>query len=183
MVHINCSTAPQLGPVLVAVWLETLHVSSTGSSVRCVKQDTRVGGRLLRRGHRIIIPFRLLHLDEAVYSSDAARFKPERYLAASADPKKDDSGGVGDAARALRARGGNWRPFGGGKTICTGRFVAEHMIKSCVAMILHRFDLSVLDGAPIPQGDECTPGLGIMGLRKGEDFKVRITAKKMGSKV
>ncbi|KAK7926635.1 hypothetical protein PG985_003633 [Apiospora marii] len=70
-----------------------------------------------------------------------------------------------------------WRPFGRGKTVRTGRFVTEHIIKSCVAIILRRFDLGVLGGAQVPCGDECTPGLGIMGLRVGEDFKVKITAR------
>ncbi|KAK8123048.1 hypothetical protein PG984_011718 [Apiospora sp. TS-2023a] len=127
----------------------TLRVLSTGSSVRCVNQDTVIGGKLLRRGNKIIIPFRLLHLDEEV------------------------SKGGG----AARAQGSSRRPFGGGNTVCTGRFVAEHMIKSCVAIILRRFDLSVLDGAQVPRGDEGTPGLGIMGLRAGDDFKVKITAR------
>ncbi|KAH8893930.1 putative cytochrome p450 [Thozetella sp. PMI_491] len=148
-------------PQLEAVWLETLRVSSSGSSVRCIKKDTVIGGKLLRKGNNILIPSRLLHLDEGVYSQDALQFRPERFLEKSA-----------------RARGGNWRPFGGGKTICTGRFVAEHMIKSCVSIVLRRFDMSVVGGARIPLGDECTPGLGIMGIRKGEDFKVRLSARK-----
>lgn len=163
----DCSLCPHLE----AVWLETLRVSSTGSSVRCINQDTVVGGKLLRRGNKIIIPFRLLHFDEEVYSHGASQFRPERFMEAN-------KGGGGACAR-----GGSWRPFGGGKTVCTGRFVAEHMIKSCVAIILRRFDLSVLGGAHVPRGDECTPGLGIMGLRAGEDFKVKITARASDNQV
>jgi hypothetical protein len=44
-------------------------------------------------------------------------------------------------------------------------------------MILHRFHLQIVGDAALPMGDECTPGLGIMGITQDEDFKVRITKR------
>lgn len=149
-----------LCPQLEAIWIETLRLSSTGSSVRCIKEDTTIGGKVLRKGSRVLIPFRLLHLNTSVYGADAALFRPARFL-----------------GKEHRTTGGNWRPFGGGKTLCTGRYVAEHTIKLCVAIILHRFDLSIIGNASLPRGDEGTPGLGIMGLRKGEEFLVSVAAR------
>lgn len=150
----------ELCPQLESIWLETLRATSTGASVRCVNKDTIIGGRLLRQGNKILIPSRLLHLDGDAWGKSTREFRPKRFLS-----KKNS------------ARGGSWRPFGGGSTLCTGRFVAEHMIKACVTMILHRFHLQIIGDAALPMGDECTPGLGIMGITQDEDFKVRITKR------
>ncbi|KAK8080335.1 cytochrome p450 [Apiospora hydei] len=149
-----------LCPQLEAVWLETLRLSSSGSSVRCINKDTIIGGKILRKGNKIMIPSRLLHMDDTIYTEDSSLFRPERFL---------DTGN--------RVRGGWWRPFGGGKSICTGRYVAEHAIKMCVSIILHRFDVRLTDGAHLPQGDEGIPGLGIMGLKKGEDTWDNVSAR------
>ncbi|CAI6088132.1 unnamed protein product [Clonostachys chloroleuca] len=149
-----------LCPHLEAVWLETLRLISNGSAVRCVNEDTVVGDMLFRKGNKVIIPYRLLHMSENAYKQDPEQFIPSRFL------EKEN-----------RTRGGYWRPFGGGKTLCTGRFVAEQSIKACVCTILHRFDLEIIGGVPLPEGDVGTPGLGIMGIKAGEDFSVRISER------
>jgi cytochrome P450 len=149
-----------LCPHLEAVWLETLRLISNGSAVRCVNEDTVVGDMLFRKGNKVIIPYRLLHMNENAYQQDPEQFIPNRFL------EKEN-----------RTRGGYWRPFGGGKTLCTGRFVAEQSIKACICTILHRFDLEIIGGAPLPEGDVGTPGLGIMGIKAGEDFSVKISER------
>ncbi|KAJ8122586.1 hypothetical protein ONZ43_g1254 [Nemania bipapillata] len=87
-------------PLLEAVWFETLRLASNAASVRRVAEDTVIG----------VIPYRLLHFDESVYGNNVLEFKPERFM--------------GPANEKL-TRGDSWRPFGGGKTMCSGRHVAK----------------------------------------------------------
>jgi cytochrome P450 len=55
-------------PQLDAMWNEMLRLSAFAASVRLITADTVVGGKLLRKGNRLIIPYRQLHMDESVYS-------------------------------------------------------------------------------------------------------------------
>lgn len=109
-----------------------------------------------------MIPYRLLHFDEDVYGEDVQAFKPERF--------------AGDAADLL-TRGSSWRPFGGGKTMCGGRYIAQRAILTFVGITLHRFDISMDKDSKMPIGDLGRPVLGIMAVKKDEDYTVRISPR------
>ncbi|KAI0003884.1 putative cytochrome p450 [Xylariaceae sp. FL0662B] len=139
-------------PMLDAVWFETLRLASNAASVRRVTEDTVIGGKVLRKGSRIMIPYRLLHFDEAIYGNDVHAFKPERFL--------------GPAAEKL-ARGDSWGPFGGGKTMCSGRHVAKRATLMFLAMIL------------MPAADLARPVLGVMAVSNDEDYTIRISTRQV----
>ncbi|KAK0616095.1 putative cytochrome p450 [Bombardia bombarda] len=144
-------------PLLEAVWFETLRLASNAASVRRVAADTRIGNNnnnnnnnktiLLRKGNRLMIPYRLLHFDEAVYGPDVHAFCPERFLG------KENEG---------LTRGASWRPFGGGKTMCSGRHVAKRATLMFLAMVVTR------------------PVLGVMAVKDDEDYVVRVEERKVG---
>lgn len=142
-------------PTFEAICLETLRLSGNSSSVRCVNNDTVIGRKLLKKGTKLLIPYRVLHFDQSVYGADVNTFRPERFL-----------------QKPNHTMVSNCRPYGGGKTICTGRYLAEHSVKMCAAMILRRYDLDMVGNPPLPEGDEAKPGFGIISIKEGHDFTV-----------
>ena len=146
---------------LNGAWDETIRMSAFSASVRHVTEDTVIGGKLLRKGNRLMIPYRQLHFDEAVFGSDIERFKPDRFI-------KDKN----------LTRGGSWRPYGGGTTQCPGRFAAKQVVISFVAALLKRFHVEIDGPQMVPEGQLGKPVLGLMES-KGE-LHVRLTARKAG---
>ncbi|GAP88934.2 putative cytochrome P450 [Rosellinia necatrix] len=148
-------------PQVSAIWHETLRLSGWSASVRLIKQDTVIGGKLMRKGNRVLVPHRLLHFDTRTFGADTHEFHPERWL------KRTDLW-----------HSPSWRPFGGGKTMCSGRFLARFSVTTFVATLLQRFDIEIVGDPPFPRADEGRPVLGIMSIKDGEDFKVRLSRKR-----
>ena len=92
-------------PQLAAIWSETVRMTAGSTSVRYLTADTVIGGKTLRKHNRVMMPSRQLHFNEEIYGQDAHRFDPERFT----------------TNKAL-LKGSSWRPFGGGTTMCPGRF-------------------------------------------------------------
>lgn len=99
--HYLNDSCPQFG----AIWSETIRMTAYSASVRHLTEDTIIGGKTLRKSNRVMIPYRQLHFNEDVFGKDVNDFDPKRFL-------KDDS----------LQRSPSWRPFGGGITMCPGRF-------------------------------------------------------------
>ncbi|KAI1748748.1 putative cytochrome p450 [Xylaria castorea] len=153
----NAENCPQVD----AIWHETLRMVSWSASIRFITKDTLIGDKLLPKGHRVIVPHRLQHFDEAVFGANTHEFHPERWLHGGKDLTRNSS----------------WHPFGAGKTMCSGRFLARFSVTTFVATVLQRFDISLVGNPPFPQGDEGRPVLGIISIKEGEEFTVRLTAK------
>ncbi|KAK0710021.1 cytochrome P450 [Lasiosphaeria miniovina] len=155
---------------LEQAWLETLRLSANSASARVLTRDTVVGGKLLRRGGRILIPYRLLHFNKAGHGNtsssgddgpDINSFRPERF-----------------AGRESITRGPSWRPFGGGKTMCPGHFVAKRETMIFVAMVLQRFHVELV-GDGVLQPDLGKPVLGLADRKSGQEVTLRITPRTM----
>ena len=125
-------------PLLDSVWLETLRLTSGLSSIRNITEDTEIGGKVLRRGNRILISARQLHLNDAVFGEEPSRFEPTRF----ADSPK------------LQNQSAGYRPFGGGITLCPGRFMAKHTVFIFVALALRRFEIELAMPQPFPRNEE-----------------------------
>ncbi|OJZ85868.1 hypothetical protein ASPFODRAFT_189631 [Aspergillus luchuensis CBS 106.47] len=151
--HDNC-------PLLDAMWNETIRMSAYSASVRMITSDTVIGGKVLRKGNRLMIPYRQLHFDEAIFGFDfpVNEFRPERFSV---------KGG-----RNL-TRSDNWRPFGGGTTMCPGRYVAKRFVMLFVTLLLRRFDVELVDKR-VPEAEDGKPVLGIMSIKEGDDVCVRV---------
>ncbi|KAF2675970.1 cytochrome P450 [Lentithecium fluviatile CBS 122367] len=145
-------------PRLNAAWDETVRMSAFSASVRHVLEDTVIGGKLLRKGSRLMIPYRQLHFDQSVFGAEVDSFKPDRFI-------KDKT----------LTRGGSWRPFGGGTTQCPGRYAAKQVVLSFVAMLLKRFHVELDGPQKLPEPQLGKPVLGIVAS-KG-DLRVRITPR------
>lgn len=158
-------------PTVDAVWNETLRMTGWAASVRLITADTVIGGKYMRKGNRIMVPHRLLHFDAAVFGEKPHEFRPKRWM--TREKADDDGSGAGNLARSP-----SWRPFGGGKTMCSGRFLARFSVTTLVATLLRRFDLALVGNPPFPKADEGRPVLGTMSIKEGCDFKVKISLRK-----
>ncbi|KAL8826677.1 MAG: hypothetical protein Q9191_003652 [Dirinaria sp. TL-2023a] len=132
-------------PLLNSIWLETLRLTSASASVRFITKDTTINGKVFRKGNRLMIPYRQLHFDEGVFGVDVDYFNATRFL-----------------NHPNLARSPSWRPFGGGQTLCPGRFVAQQTVLTFVAMVLHQFDLKLTGDQVLPRAGAGKPVLGVM---------------------
>jgi cytochrome P450 len=147
-------------PNLNAVWNETLRLSAYSSSVRYIMEDTIVGGKTLRKGNRVMIPNRQLHFNHEIFGEDVDEFKPTRFV---------------NNSKRLQSR--SWKPFGGGSTICPGRFIAKQAVISFVTMIIHRFDIDTVGEKKFPEMEDGNPVLGIMSAKANDDLRIKLTRR------
>lgn len=148
-------------PQLNAIWMETLRMATSAASFRFLTEDTMVGGKMLRKGNRVLVPSRQLHYDSDAFGDDVHDFNPERFI-------------TGNKLRMGR----NWKPFGGGKNQCPGRFVAQQQTLLFVTILLNQFDIEVLPGQKFPRWAEGDPFPGMMPAKNGDDLEIRLTERK-----
>ncbi|KAF1950448.1 cytochrome P450 [Byssothecium circinans] len=151
----DCST-------FMAVYHEALRLSSSSMTLRYVLEDTTIRGLKIKKGGRVIIPYRQVMLDESVYGCSSHRFIHDRFL---------------EAPELLN--GLHFKPFGGGVTLCPGRAVAQKEILTFVALALGKFRVRLPQGEPkiahcMPKMNTQTPCLGIMGPETNEDVLVSV---------
>ncbi|CAG8974674.1 hypothetical protein HYALB_00006408 [Hymenoscyphus albidus] len=147
-------------PQVDRIWHETLRLASWSASIRRITQDTTIGGKVMLTGNRVLVPHRLLHFDATIFGENPQSFIPERWL-------KENLG-----------RSTSWRPFGAGKTTCSGRFLARFEVTTFVVILLRRFDVEMVGSPQFPVADVGRPVLGIMSIRKGHDFRVRLSERR-----
>lgn len=145
-------------PRLKGIWDEVIRLTAFSASVRFLTEDTKVGGKILRKGNRVVIPYRQLHFDSSVFGKDVAEFQSQRFI-----------------DQPSLTRHNSWRPFGGGSTQCPGRFMAHQATVVFVAMVLRRFDVLVHPKAQsFPLAEEGNPVLGLMDHMAGSDLQIKL---------
>lgn len=157
-------------PKLEAVFFEVLRMSTASASVRKIISPTKIGGKTLCPGNRLLIPYRQLHYNEDVFGEDVNDFNGERFL-----------------RNKELTHNASFRPFGGGATYCPGRFIARQEVNIFIALVLHRFDIGLTEKSEknssgekemlqqrFPRSEGSTPCLGIMGPVQGEDVIVNV---------
>ncbi|KAI8629786.1 cytochrome P450 [Xylariaceae sp. FL1651] len=94
------------------------------------KADTVLGGKYhVTTNDAIQCNINGLHHDTRVWGEDANLFRPERLM----------------DGRWEKLRPNAWKPFGNGQRACIGRFFAEQEMLMATAMILQRFQVSMVD--------------------------------------
>ena len=146
-------------PRLRSVYYEALRLNKRDFAYRKVERDTEIGGKLLRGGNFAIVPVCQLHDNEDTFGSDALAFCPERFL------KQQD----------LTSSPG-YKPYGGGKTYCPGRFFAMQELFGFVALLIHRFDVQLATSSvqSFPIADEWSLTLGVSRPLPGSDVWITL---------
>lgn len=156
-------------PLLESVYLESLRLSSSSATLRTVQNTTSIGDLTLRKGIEVLVPYCQLHLDDSVWGPSPNQFNPQRFLKNS-QLKQSPS----------------FKPFEGGSTYCPGRFLARQEVMTFVAVVLHRFDvtLSPADGTyskkqRMPRIDHKTLAVSLMGPIAGEDLLLDVKLRRL----
>ncbi|PYI05537.1 cytochrome P450 [Aspergillus sclerotiicarbonarius CBS 121057] len=156
-------------PILNSTFNETLRYTGTGSSFRKTTRDTTLEGRRIPQGTIVAIPQRVQMMSEAAFGPDPSSFDYYRF-------HRDKS-----LLRKVEFRG-----FGGGITLCSGRTAGKHQVLAVAAMLLWRYDLEIVGpdqevlgvrGKPFPRLDEAKPSLGPGRTREGDDMILKVTQR------
>ncbi|KAL8824662.1 MAG: hypothetical protein Q9191_004900 [Dirinaria sp. TL-2023a] len=170
--HVAIDALLQSFPLLNASFTETLRLVTAASSARTVLSPTEIGGKVLQEGKKLLLPYRQLHFQESTFGPlSVDEFHPERFVA-----KEDLDKGM------------NFKPFGGGVTYCSGRFLARREVLAFVALVIRKYDLEIVreEGGKggVPRQDQQKPTLGVLESVKGDHLFVRLkqrTDLKLGS--
>lgn len=108
------------------------------------------------------MPYKQLHIDQTVFGTNVDTFDARRFM--------NDKG---------LERSTSWRPFGGAKTHCPGRFLARREVYMFLALAIFRFDVRLVprpgEGVPrFPHADTSIPAGGLLPLKQGEDLFLEI---------
>ncbi|KAK7943099.1 uncharacterized protein PG986_012212 [Apiospora aurea] len=125
-------------PTLSAVYQECLRLGSDNNSIRIVKEDTLLADRwFLAKDSIVQIAGGVMHADASLWGGNVTGFHPERFLPTS---------GSNSCSEKTTAKQNGFRAFGGGKTLCPGRYFAMNQIQAFAIMVLLQFGLKPLDG-------------------------------------
>jgi cytochrome P450 len=106
---------------------------SATSSNRTVVEETSIGGYTLKVGHNILLSAYAQHNSPEYFGHGHERFYPERFI----EPVLEK--GTPAEPKMVRA-------FGGGVSLCPGRFFAFQEMLSYAASVLWRFDIEFKRG-------------------------------------
>jgi cytochrome P450 len=149
-------------PLLDSVLSEVLRIYTSSASMRFIDEDTIIGGKIFRKGNRIMLPYRTMHENADIFGQDAHTFDARRFMK---NP-------------ALK-RSASYHPFGGGSTLCAGRFLARQEVLRFIGTTLWAYDIELLqlDGGlqqRFPRVDGQKPTFGMMSTLGGDDYQVSI---------
>ena len=171
-------------PLLRSIFYEVLRTCGGTVPNRVVIEDTVIAGRNFKKGTPIMMPARPQHMDPAIWGEDYGQFVPDRFIRPDDKGGKFGNGGeksqgeVGekDAERRRLAKERMMRPFGGGVSLCPGRFFASYEIWAFVACVIWQYDLTVKEGEKVPSIDTKSPTIGMMSPT--HDVKIRLVKRK-----
>ena len=118
-----------------------------------------------------MIAIRELHNNVDVFGKDVDLFSATRFL--DTDLHKSSY----------------FKPFGGGVTVCKGRYLAKRTTLVHVALLLQKFSFEIVErnGTALESGkfppheiDQVAPNMGIMAPKKGQEMYVNIAERNSG---
>ncbi|KJZ78259.1 hypothetical protein HIM_02297 [Hirsutella minnesotensis 3608] len=150
-------------PATNAIFDEVLRQRTNTFGWRFVREKIVIRGKELLPGTPVIIPIGALHSSAHIWGASVDDFDESRFYEKSA------------------ARMPHYRPFAGGSTHCPGRILARRETLAFLAILLRRFDITVLPtpGAPdgklvFPEMENLRPPTGVKGPKQNMDLFVKL---------
>ncbi|KAI8623365.1 cytochrome P450 [Xylariaceae sp. FL1651] len=169
-------------PLLQSVYVETMRLRMSFSPMREVVAPVRMGGYDLKKGSLIFAPNYVAHYNESAWGVEghpASEFWGARHV--KYVDRKDQHGHHAKGAKfEMASHRNNFFPFGGGPSMCPGRFFAKQEILMTLAILVERFDIEFvgwthLDGR---QSDRAAQNdvscAGAVAIPPDRDMKVRL---------
>lgn len=147
--EIDITTLEPTCPLLLSSYRELLRHRTQSSSSRWIVQDTIIADTyLLKKDSVLMVPGALIHADP-IWGPDRKEFNPRRFLkpplssSSSSSTSSSSTSTTTTTNKTTQAKPhpGAYRAWGGGQTLCPGRFFATTEITSAVAMVVMRFEI------------------------------------------
>jgi cytochrome P450 len=166
-VEVDVAAIREKCPLFMSSYEEVLRMTAGIATVRYTMSDTMINNRwLLKKDATIQMPTAFIHADPNTWGSDANIFNPKRFVNTKSLPQDQRS-----------KRNTAFRPFGGGNTLCPGRYFAFHEIISFVATIMLGFEMKPAGGVwRLPEKDKSK--LPITSLKPRTDIELMIQRRK-----
>jgi cytochrome P450 len=158
-------------PLLNSIYKETMRETAHMMSARKVHEDTLIADTfLLRKGAVVQIAGGILHQDPTIWGPDVSSFNPRRFQNNWNGSKTDSDGKVSDE-KSHQVHASAFRGFGGGSSLCPGRFIAQMEIISLTAAVVCAFEMVTPQGKHEvewnpPKNDKKFPFAVMKPLRK-----------------
>lgn len=123
----------------------------------------------IRKGDRVCLVTHTIHNDENIYGDNTEDFQWDRYLTTDRENLRKFT--ERDTGRSVQHY---LLPFGGGVSMCPGRYFARDEIKIYIATLLATFDVE--DQDPLqepPKFDFARSTIGVIPPDRGDVFKIR----------
>ncbi|KAK3358215.1 cytochrome P450 [Lasiosphaeria hispida] len=142
-------------PLLQSIYIEGLRLHVSMNVTRQITGPVELGGVTLEKGAILQAATEITHYDEEIWGAQghpASEFWAERHV-----KYVNDVGADGQTKRvrqfAMAGKPNDFFPYGGGVSICPGRFFAKQEIMLTIAMLVSRFDIEFVewvnrDGTP-----------------------------------
>lgn len=143
---------------LIAYYNEVTRFVTSSLTARKVVADTHINGKILRAGAQIMLPYRQLLMEEDAFGPDVGQLNPLRFL-----------------ENKRLARSANFTPFGSGRNMCPGRFLARKEVLFFTSLVLARFEVEPADtSATFPRMAFDKPILGPLDPVSGDDLILHV---------
>ncbi|KAF2871266.1 cytochrome P450 [Massariosphaeria phaeospora] len=173
---ISASALRDACPLLNSCYRETMRIVAPMNSARFVKVDTLVADTYLLRKDTIVqIAGGALHTDAAIWGPDVAAFNPYRFIHHAFGTKTTaQTPAAPPASKQAQVHPAAFRAFGGGASLCPGRFFAQLEILSLAAILVVGFDM----GDGVRWDPELQGGFSIAVTKPKTGVDVRLRRRK-----
>ncbi|KAL4959538.1 cytochrome P450 [Aspergillus stella-maris] len=149
-------------PLLDSLYSEVLRLVVTSPMTRYVSETSTVGGKVLREGSKVLIIYHHLHTNKSTWGPTPEKLQPSRFL--------ND--------KTLKTNI-SYRPWGGGKHVCPGRFLAKKAVFTFVALLLGQYHVGLDGDQSFPRAD-LAKASGVLSWAEGEDVIVSLSTRTEG---
>ncbi|OTA57645.1 cytochrome P450 [Hypoxylon sp. EC38] len=134
-------------PLLQSILTEIMRLHVGVLITRVSTEPVTISGYTLPKGSMVLAPTEVAHLDEAVWGRKdhpASEFWGYRHV--KEVETKDEAGNVTKTLEfSIAGKTGSFFPYGGGITICAGRYFANAEILLTISTIISRFEIEFID--------------------------------------
>ncbi|OHW97251.1 cytochrome p450 family protein [Colletotrichum incanum] len=135
-------------PLMQSIYTECMRLHVSIAITREVTETTKLQGYRLQKGSMIQAPTNLMHLDEQIWGQGghpASEFWAERHVKQVKKVDQDTGSVTTERQFVMGAKPSEFFPYGGGVSICPGRFFAKQEILLTIAMLVTRFDIEFVE--------------------------------------
>ncbi|KAI0173951.1 putative cytochrome P450 [Pestalotiopsis sp. NC0098] len=168
-------------PLMQSIFTEVLRLHMNFNLLRHANESINIDGTTVAKGSLLSVPMVMAHYDEDDWENEqhpVTEFWAERHIK-WVERRNAKGEVVTERAFAVASRPSSYFPFGGGRHICPGRYLAKRLIFVATAVFISRFEVesvwwTKLDGSPTDRpgkGDKRFSGVGSMPPDR--DLKIR----------